>query len=178
MSSKKNCVSNPISQSQIIELGVERECLEDLECGTLKDHLQGIYVEICDIKEPDVNTECLNPESNSLDHILQALINKECGIEDCPTCDDDTSTETSTTSIDLSEINLCRKGTWDCDSTDSCIIVDACSVEPTNEEIIQALVSRVLDLSDTLKSTCEELENLTTLYNTLNLQIQGLDCCN
>lgn len=159
--SSSNLFSNPVSVNQLVDLDLDLSCLPsiDLTCGALTPVLQAIIDKIC--AQPNFDLDCL-VASQTYDSVIQAIITKVCALE-VPHIPDP---------LDLSSVNLALGDVWDCDAT---IPIVATGV--TNEEIIQALVSRVIDLSTILKDKCTEIDDLDTRLTQLELTVSNINCC-
>lgn len=150
-----------MSVNQLIELDVDLLCLPsvDLGCGGLNPLLQAIIDKLCET--PNFDLGCLTA-SQSYDSVIQALIDKVCSIAE-PTIPD---------ALDLSTINLALPASWDCDEA-----IPIVAAGTTNEEIIQALVSRVIDLTTELKAKCVEIADLDARLTQAELDITNINCC-
>lgn len=165
-------ISNPVHVNQLVGIEVTGDCVLDLntECGTLNQYLQFLVDKAC--APLNVNVDCLDVAEVNLENVLQALINKVCN--ELVTIPNETGT--GDTSIDLSSVNLALGSNWDCDS-DIPLITDPCGTEPTNEEIIQSLVSRLIDYGNLIQTHCEKIEALEALTITLQQEIAANNCC-
>ena len=165
----KSNVSNPIPAKQIVDVQVNWGCLTAPTCTTLELSLQTIIDKICAINSfDDLEFKCVETDSTELKDILQGIINKVCSI---------TSTNTTeVNSLDLMSLNFCTPDTWDCESNDNCIVPIACNSEPTNEEIIQALVSRIVKQGEVIKDLCEKITTLEDRLNQVDLELED-GCC-
>lgn len=168
----KKSVSNPIPAKQIVDVQVNWDCLTAPTCTTLELSLQTIIDEICVIKDlEELEISCFEVESITLFNVLQGIITKLCSVEQTSTTNDITET------LDLSNINNCTPDTWDCNSANNCIVVtNPCGPEATNEEIIQALYSRVVKQSEVIKDLCTRLDELESRLNTAELELDN-GCC-
>jgi hypothetical protein len=119
------------------------------------------------------------PESNRVQDVLQAIINKICnvtpGCPDCPT--DSTTTTVGGTIVDFTGINLCLPDTWSTSSSNCCITPIEAGVELTNTEVVQALTSRIVSLSTLAKEQAALIEALTSRLDTLEATVNDCDCC-
>lgn len=152
-------LSNPINQNQIIGLEVDSDCFTlDIKCG-LNLVFQDVYDQICGIKNPDVTLGCI--EGTTLNEIIESIDSKLCP-----------DPVTPTEQVDITGLNNCEYGNWDCSNTDLCF-----PSYNTIEELLQNLITRNLDLSKQVKENCDTISSLEMRLNQLELQINNLQCC-
>lgn len=170
----KHCVNNPVSVNQLVDLNVQR-CPEDFpdgECGGLNQYLQDLYDRVCSLENPNLDLKCF--ETNNFEDLMQGIVDQVC----CFSCLGEVS---SCDESSFKDLDFCRPGGWVCDVVNSgagfCIEVSSCGSEPTNEEVIQALVSRVIDLSAQVHRFCSQLEALETQYAELREDLDNINCC-
>jgi hypothetical protein len=164
----KSGVSNPIPAKQIVDVKLNWDCLTAPGCTTLELSLQTILDQVCALSIiNDLTLNCVTVDSNNLKDILQGIINKVCSI---------TTTTSSGTDLNLLSLNYCTPDTWDCNSSNSCITVTGCASVPTNEEIIQALVSRIVQYGNVINDLCDKITALEARLDLVDLELDN-GCC-
>lgn len=156
------CVTNPINAIQVTDVNVTWGSITPPTCLSLNDSLQTILDSINDHYDQQYTLNCLTPIANNTQDVLQALIDYTCGL-----------TLTSTTIIDQGPLtlDLSLQDTFNC-TANSTIVVPATN---TFQEQIQALVSRVVTLSEMLKTKCTEVTTLESQVAQLQLDVTA--CC-
>lgn len=159
-------VTNPIPAKQIVNVNITWDCLTPPTCTTLEHSLQTIVDAICELHNFDsLDLGCLTLEEVTLHNILQELINKACTLSE-------TNSETVTEAP--WDLSYCHYDNWSCDNQ-GCIEVESCNTSPTNEEIIQSLISRLNAATRQISLLCDKVEELETDIEELKLTQQN--CC-
>lgn len=155
--------SNPVSVNQLVDLDVDLQCLPtiDLTCGGLNPLLQALIDKVCGT--PNFDLGCLTA-SQTYDSVIQALVDQVCVLTEA-------YIEPSTP-LDLSTVNLALSSTWACGELNPIVPTGA-----TNEEIIQALVSRVIDLSVQVQTNCDLIADLENRLTQAEADIAAINCC-
>ena len=170
-------VTNPIPASQIVDVQLNWQCLTQPDCPLLLEALQTLVDASCDILDTsNLDFDCF-PQLVTREEFDKFIIEKFCELQAAGVLDSDTSTDTPTSNLSY---NLtCSADTWDCDTADVCITVNnPCDpLDITNEEKVQALQSRVITLTNIVKSHCEEIENLKEIINTLDIRLSNIKGC-
>lgn len=156
--------TNPIHANQIVGLDVESTCV-DVECKSLPNYLEDLYSQLCELKNESFTIGCLSVDNNRV-AVINELISKVCSLENSSG-----DSSTSTTELDLSGINGALSDNWQINDN------TAINITGSNEDIIQALFSRVVALEDIIKDLNTTNQNLQTMYNDLQVEIQNKPCC-
>ena len=201
-------LTNPMPAGQIVHADFDWLCLTPPEgigisvnasnkstCITSELLIQGLAGAICTaLAWDDLELRCLEV-SDASNHkiVLQAIIDKACGYTDpnCPTCPEEESeccevkdpdgNDVPNTFELLNGMNYCIQDSWtvDADPSEDCITpVDVCGPNPTTEEMMQAIISRVISLEKELRKKCELIDTLEGKVDNLQLELDSNDCCN
>jgi len=139
------------------------------------------------IVDVNINLDCLDVECNTLNNVLQALVDKVCDTE-LPSLDFkclpqvttqaalyqaliDKVCETNEPAPTTFTMSFCQTDTWACGQP-ACI-----PSQTTLNATVQALIARVNSLTNIISSQCTQIANLQSQINQLTLQVNNLDCC-
>lgn len=161
--SSTNNIMNPIHVNQLIGFNVENVC-ETVECANLNTYLSNLYKLACEAKNQTYELGCLQTDNTTVD-VINTIITELCTLKKSV---GQTGTSTTETPYD---INGSLPGNWQ--FTDNVTIQST----GTNEEIIQFLFSRVIDLSNHIKDLQTAIALIDTKYNNLLVEIQNKPCC-
>ena len=159
------CVTNPIDSSQVININVDWGDITPPTCLSLNDSLQAILTSLNNHYNRQYTLNCITPIANNTEDVLQALIDYTCGL---------TLTTTTTVEQGSLTLDLSLQDTFDCNAN-STIVVTTCGATATFEEQIQALTSRIVTLSEMLKTKCTEIDTLNAQVAQLQLDVTA--CC-
>lgn len=165
------CATNPVDASQVKNVAVEWGTLTAPECTDLNSSLQVIVDALNELTGNEFDLGCLESDitENTTQDVVQVLIEKYCEI-------------TGVTPGEVYDIlsqtglpfNLCQSDNFSCNTNSCIVIIDPCAPEPTLVEQLQALISRVVGLSDLVKTQCDKIDELEQEINQLQLDT---DCC-
>lgn len=159
------CVTNPVNAIQVIDVNVDWGNITPPTCLGLNNSLQTIVDTVNTHLDTQYTVNCLTPVSNTTSDVLQALIDYTCNL---------TLTTTTTVEQGPLTLDLSLQDTFDC-TANSTIVVAACNGTSTFQEQIQALTSRVVTLSEMLKTKCTEITTLNAQVAQLQLDVTA--CC-
>jgi len=167
-------IVNPIPGSQVVDVDVDFKCLDTPACSTLESVIQLLIDKVCETETTEeaafgeLDFKCLTAVTNQKD-LNQAVIDFICGL---------TSGTTTTFTLNL---NYCIHDLWNF-TDDQCFVIEDCGipvVQPTLEEVLQALIKRILryqDLFILLENRINALEARVTNNELAIAQIQAT-CC-
>ncbi len=158
-------VTNPVDASQVINVNVNWGNITAPTCPNLNNSLQTILDTVNGDLDTQYTLNCLTPVTNSTPDVLQSLIDYTCGL---------TLTTTTTVEQGPLTLDLSLQDTFDC-TANSAVVVLAAGATETLQEQIQALTSRVVTLSEMLKTKCTEVTDLTAEVDALKITVTG--CC-
>ena len=176
--------NNPISINQIID-SFNLGCITKPSnyCSSFKADLELFLKDYCTsrIQVSTLNKKCLSASTNQ--ELIQAIINKL-------DCSEDTGSgtgNTTSTNIDVSNINFCSRDNWDCPdcfSCDDCLIIKDAQGNPVAnysiKDLFQNYIRRINSLQKKICDLNVKLAAQQTQINSLLTRVTLIEdnCCN
>lgn len=177
----KYSVTTPVSLSQIVD-SFDLKCLVKPSgyCASFKNDLQLFVDDYCKnkIDYSTLDKKCLTASSNQ--SLIQAIINKL-------DCSGTTGTTTTSTNLDISNINFCSSDGWecpDCFSCDDCLIPKDAQGNPivnyTVKDLFQNYIRRINSLQKVICTQETALAAQQVQINSLLNRVTLIEnnCCN
>ncbi len=173
-------VTAPLPASQITKVDVDKKCLT-VECNGLEPLLQAMIDKECEHEElldsSTIDNKCLD-EQETIKGYVQELVNTACEHEDRLDALEGTITTVPTPYV----YNLCISDNWSCTTTE-CLPIVECGMpvtQPTEEQIIQFLLSRIKSYENVISNQCTQIATLQSQLANIQLTITQIQntCCN
>lgn len=154
-----------IPASTIVDLQVDLRCL-DVPCPNLNTVLDAVIAKVCSINTelPSLDFLCFNKEATTLQGFYQNIIEEICFIKD--------SMPTAPT---LPSYEYCSFELLDCNAP--CLEVSNPCGEITQEDVIQALITRSNTLFNVVCDQQSIISTLDSRIKDLESQVQVLQGC-
>lgn len=154
----------PASQVKL-DLNAEQIACLELKCLDLQSVIPTIISRICSSDLQGLDFDCLTPAS-TVTELYQLLINQVCSLQ------------SQTFVVPVYDLEYCKTSTWACGDS-ACLVLPASPDGPTNEDIMQTMVTRIVDLSTIVSDLCARLtaaEATIAAQQTLITDLQT-NCC-